>query len=479
MRLLPHNPSVGQVSNLPSATVGYHNRILNDGTSTYMYDLEGNRTSKTDIATGHQVEYSWNHANQLIAVVYKTYNNTVTKSVEYQYDALGRRIGKSVDDNGDSTMDRRETFVYDGAGLLADAAGSIHIGSPNGALNQAGWTDQLLFQFTDADADSSSFSPLATRYLNGPAVDQIFAVESGSAAPLWALTDHQGTPRDWVQQTTVNGNSSTTIAQHIRYTAFGTISSVVDSTSALVASRLSPLASYTGQLYDADAGLMYYRARWYDPVLGKFLNDDPKGFAAGDVNVSRYVGNGVLHRIDPSGLMGSSESGQSNDSTSRGGTGVPIVPFNKIGPGFPTVLPPVGQTTVVIGRNGPHTFLKFLNLNGQMTYVRGGPSESTVATLVVSTGIYGEGHEPYIPTKTLYHTVGNVPEQNLQQMTLLMNKLNAAQLNYSHQINNCNTTTCQMLEAMGLHVPSTPTPDPPRSTPGWGPTPRWEFKRKM
>jgi RHS repeat-associated protein len=226
----------------------------------------------------------------------------VTKSVEYQYDALGRRIGKSVDDNGDSTMDRRETFVYDGVGLLADATGSIHISGPNGALNQAGWTDQMLFQFTDADADSSNFSPLATRYLYGPAVDQIFAVESASGDPLWALTDHQGTPRDWVEQTTTNGTASTVLAQHIRYTAFGSIHSITDGAGNLLATSLSPLATYTGQLYDADAGLMYYRARWYDPVLGKFLNDDPMGFAAGDANVSRLTGNTAFSGRDPSGL---------------------------------------------------------------------------------------------------------------------------------------------------------------------------------
>ena len=285
-----------------STTVASHNRILNDGTSVYEYDAEGNRTSKTDIATGNKVEYSWNHANQLIAVVYKPYNNTVTKSVEYQYDALGRRIGKSVDDNGDSTMDRRATFVYDGAGLLANAAGSIHIGGPNGALNQAGWTDQLLFQFTDADAEGTSSSPVATRFFSGPAVDQIFAVESASGDPLWALTDHQGTPRDWVQQTTVNGNSSTTISQHIRYTAFGAVCSVVDSTGNPIDATFVPLSSFTGQLYDSDAGLMYYRARWYDATLGKFLNDDPMGFAAGDTNVSRYVGNQSANKYDPAGL---------------------------------------------------------------------------------------------------------------------------------------------------------------------------------
>ena len=47
---------------------------------------------------------------------------------------------------------------------------------------------------------------------------------------------------------------------------------------------------------------MYYRARWYDPVLGKFLNDDPMGFAAADANVSRYVGNGANAKSDASGL---------------------------------------------------------------------------------------------------------------------------------------------------------------------------------
>ncbi len=55
----------------------------------------------------------WNHANQLAAVTFKTSTNVVTKSVQYQNDALGRRIGKSVDDTGDGTMDRRESFFYD------------------------------------------------------------------------------------------------------------------------------------------------------------------------------------------------------------------------------------------------------------------------------------------------------------------------------------------------------------------------------
>ncbi len=66
----------------------------------------------------------------MTAVTFKTSTNVVTKSVQYQYDALGRRIGKSVDEtggsngSGDGTMDRTESFIYDGAGMLADASRS-------------------------------------------------------------------------------------------------------------------------------------------------------------------------------------------------------------------------------------------------------------------------------------------------------------------------------------------------------------------
>jgi RHS repeat-associated protein len=63
-----------------------------------------------------------------------------------------------------------------------------------------------------------------------------------------------------------------------------------------------PLPSFTGQLHDPDADLLYYRARWYDPTLGKFLNDDPLGFAADDPNVSRYVGNSASTSTDSTGL---------------------------------------------------------------------------------------------------------------------------------------------------------------------------------
>jgi hypothetical protein len=42
--------------------------------------------------------------------------------------------------------------------------------------------------------------------------------------------------------------------------------------------------------------------RWYDPSVGRWLSEDPIGFAAGDANLHTYVGNTVLVALDPQGL---------------------------------------------------------------------------------------------------------------------------------------------------------------------------------
>ena len=58
---------------------------------------------------------------------------------------------------------------------------------------------------------------------------------------------------------------------------------------------------YTGREYDEETGLYYYRNRWYDPEVGRFISEDPIGFAGGDINLYGYVGNNPLNFIDPFG----------------------------------------------------------------------------------------------------------------------------------------------------------------------------------
>jgi RHS repeat-associated protein len=58
---------------------------------------------------------------------------------------------------------------------------------------------------------------------------------------------------------------------------------------------------FTGRELDRSTGLYYYRARYYDPEIGRFLSEDPLGFEAG-VNFYAYVGNNPVNANDPMGL---------------------------------------------------------------------------------------------------------------------------------------------------------------------------------
>ncbi len=125
-------------------------------------------------------------------VTWRNAANAVTKTVEYRYDGLGRRIEKSVDDNGNGTVDRREQYIYEGAGLLTASGGSVSISGPNGELNQHGWVDDVVLVLDGAGT-------IQHRYLHGPLIDQVFADETAGGEVLWALADHLGTVRDWAR----------------------------------------------------------------------------------------------------------------------------------------------------------------------------------------------------------------------------------------------------------------------------------------
>ena len=108
---------------------------------------------------------------------------------------------------------------------------------------------------------------------------------------FWTFADHQGTIRD-----IVSGNAADRgkVVEHRQYDSFGKI--LARTANAGVA------FGYTGRPIDEKTGLSDYRARWYDANTGRFINEDPSGFAGGDTNLFRYVGNDPLDRIDPSGL---------------------------------------------------------------------------------------------------------------------------------------------------------------------------------
>jgi RHS repeat-associated protein len=67
---------------------------------------------------------------------------------------------------------------------------------------------------------------------------------------------------------------------------------------------------YTGQLNIPELNLFDFKARAYDPNLGRFLSADPAGYAS-DINSYAYVGNDPVNGNDPSGMGSNCDSGNS------------------------------------------------------------------------------------------------------------------------------------------------------------------------
>ena len=61
---------------------------------------------------------------------------------------------------------------------------------------------------------------------------------------------------------------------------------------------------FTGREWLSDLRIYDYRARQYQPELGRFLQPDPKEFAAGDYNLYRYCHNDPVNKSDPTGRRG-------------------------------------------------------------------------------------------------------------------------------------------------------------------------------
>jgi RHS repeat-associated protein len=131
----------------------------------------------------------------------------------------------------------------------------------------------------------------------GPGVDMVLSEQqfAGGVAqsPQYQLTDHLGTVRGVAQR--VGGASSATLVNSVQYDAFGKVTSQSNATN-------QPHHGFAGRDIEPVGGLTYNRNRYYSTSSGRFISQDPIGFAAGDANLYRYVGNESTMYTDPSGL---------------------------------------------------------------------------------------------------------------------------------------------------------------------------------
>jgi RHS repeat-associated protein len=247
--------SYDQNGNRLNNTTDTGNRLISDGVYDYVYDAEGNRISRKSIASGEVTTYQWDYRNRLTGV------QIGSKLIAYSYDSQDRRIAKFVDG---ALVER---YGHDGTNLAVvfDASGAV-----------------------------------AHRYLYGGSIDEVLADQTPTSVN-WALADRLGTVDLIV-------DAQGGVIDRVTFDSFG---NKVSESAPAKAFRFG----FTGRELDPETGLYYYRARYYDPLVGRFISVDSIGFQAGDTNLYRYVFNSPTQGTDPSGHEWWDELGQNLSNT--------------------------------------------------------------------------------------------------------------------------------------------------------------------
>jgi len=190
-------------------------------------------------------------------------NGTTVSSVAYAYDAMGRLLLRTA---ADGTMVR---YYYDGTNTLLERQRYFN--------NYDGWRWWTLRVYTLAQA--------AMGQIAGERTMTAWHPQTG-APTAWSDRWYH---YDMLGNVTGELDASGLVQSHVWMEAFGTVLA-----GGQVGRRL------TTKTHDADAGLYYFSARWYNPSMGQFINESP--FASYYEHAYNLAEGNPLIAIDPTGL---------------------------------------------------------------------------------------------------------------------------------------------------------------------------------
>ena len=193
----------------------------------------------------------------------------------------------SYDGNGNLTGDGTSTYTYDTDNRLRSAnvsgVAATLSWDASDRLRQTtigGTTTNLLYDGTRLIAEYDAAGTLLRRYVHGPGIDEprVQYDGAGTASKTWYYANHLGS-------IVATADAAGTASASYSYGPFG-------ETGTATPARFG----YTGQQYLGQLGLYHYKARFYSPALGRFLQTDPIGYVGG-INLYAYVGNMACPRL--------------------------------------------------------------------------------------------------------------------------------------------------------------------------------------
>jgi RHS repeat-associated protein len=300
--------------------------------TSYSYDGAGRLAGLTQTgvpaSTGAAQTFGYNPAGQTTSAsqsnsLFQWSGHPITTR-NATHDGLNRDAAvvaaAGYDANGNLTFDGTRTFTYDVENRLRTVTGpGVELTlqyDPLGRLRNVQSDGQNLTSLTYDGG--RIFGDTTGFYLYGPGVDEPLGTwkPGGPGSPVTYLhADRQGS--------IVGTSDGTGAITPLTYGPYG-------EPQTWSGSRIR----YTGQLVIPEAQLYYYKARMYDPVMGRFLQTDPIGYGDGP-NIYAYVGGDPVNFSDPTGngrfwdwflgLFGSSAPGENpggcpNDGFGCGGS---------------------------------------------------------------------------------------------------------------------------------------------------------------
>ena len=225
-------------------------------TKTYAlsYDPNGNLTQKANASDSNdKTLYSWDANDRLTNITQPDLN------ASFSYDAFGRRIQATITKTGQAAATVQ--YLYEGA--------------------------QALGEIRDAK--------LSQRLLTGLSLDETIARIAINTSGQKDSTNSRIYMTDALNSVIaqLNDDGNANIANSYGYSPYGEAISVGPDAA-------NNPNQYTSRENDG-TGLMFYRARYYDPVLKRFVSEDPTGTAAGP-NFFAYAKSAPISEVDPLGL---------------------------------------------------------------------------------------------------------------------------------------------------------------------------------
>ena len=257
------------------------------GLENYSYDAAGNRLGRS--ADGIQENYRYDNCNRLIQLTRMT---TQQETVTYSYDRQGNMLS-----------DGRNRYAYDDFGRLAStvtAEGDIQKNCYDAEglraeMEENGRLVQFLYNEDREVVAEKDYSGNLIRYIRGLG---LISSDSENAKTYYHyVSDEQGSVshiiRDEDKESGVSaqGREQDRILNQYEYDAFGNTISCKE--------QVENRFRYQGEQYDPITRQYYLRARYYNPVIGRFIQEDT--YYGDGLNLYEYCRNNTITYKDPTG----------------------------------------------------------------------------------------------------------------------------------------------------------------------------------